>query len=181
MKKDTPPPPARISPNSVAIAGEFAVLSRLALRGYDANMTLGHTKNVDILVSDPRTNRFYQLEVKSALVKEKPPAKSRLFGRYHYGWIMHKKHETIMRPELWYCFVLITLEGRTRFFLVPSGLVADYVRLEHRLWLDESSSHKDTLMRVFRIGIAGERYLVPTPTAERYEDNWDFRGNGDRP
>jgi hypothetical protein len=50
--------PDRISPNSVALAGEFAALSRLALWGYDANMTLGRTKSVDILVSNPRTNKF---------------------------------------------------------------------------------------------------------------------------
>jgi len=38
----------KIPNNSVSLAGEFAVLSQLALRGYDANMTLGHTKGVDI-------------------------------------------------------------------------------------------------------------------------------------
>ena len=43
---------------------ESAVSSQLALWGYDANMTLGRTKNVDIIVSDPRTNRFFQIEVK---------------------------------------------------------------------------------------------------------------------
>jgi hypothetical protein len=42
-----------INSNSISLAGEFAVLSHLALRGYDANMTLGRTKGVDILVSDP--------------------------------------------------------------------------------------------------------------------------------
>ena len=48
---------ARIPPNSVALAGEFAVLSQLTLRGYDASMTLGHTKNIDILVRHPDTGR----------------------------------------------------------------------------------------------------------------------------
>ena len=38
-----------------SLAGEFAALSQLALRGYDANMTLGRTKAVDILVSNPAT------------------------------------------------------------------------------------------------------------------------------
>ena len=45
----------RINRNSVSLAGEFAALSQLALRGYDANMTLGRTKSVDILVSNPAT------------------------------------------------------------------------------------------------------------------------------
>ena len=43
----------KINRNSVSLAGEFAALSQLALRGYDANMTLGRTKSVDILVSNP--------------------------------------------------------------------------------------------------------------------------------
>ena len=45
----------KITRNSVSLAGEFAALSQLALRGYDANMTLGRTKSVDILVSNPAT------------------------------------------------------------------------------------------------------------------------------
>src|SRR5262249_29070726 len=45
----------KINRNSVSLAGEFAALSQLALRGYDANMTLGRTKSVDILVSNPAT------------------------------------------------------------------------------------------------------------------------------
>lgn len=53
-----------INSNSVSLAGEFAVLSQLALRGYDANMTLGRTKGVDILVSNPKTGRMLKLEVK---------------------------------------------------------------------------------------------------------------------
>ena len=45
----------KINRNSVSLAGEFAALSQLALRGYDANMTPGRTKSVDILVSNPAT------------------------------------------------------------------------------------------------------------------------------
>src|SRR5215467_11649892 len=56
---------AKITPNSVSLAGEFAVLSQLALRGYDANMTLGRTKSVDTLVSNPANGHLYQLEVKT--------------------------------------------------------------------------------------------------------------------
>jgi hypothetical protein len=46
----------KINRNSVSLAGEFAALSQLTLRGYDADMTLvGRTKSVDILVSNPAT------------------------------------------------------------------------------------------------------------------------------
>jgi hypothetical protein len=72
--------------NAVSLAGEFAVLSQLALKNYDANMTLGHTKGVDILVSDPRSGKMYRLEVKTALAKRgKKVAKSKIFGTVLHG------------------------------------------------------------------------------------------------
>jgi hypothetical protein len=30
-------------------------------------------------------------------------------------------------------------------------------------------------MRVFRIGLKGEKYKVSMPSAERYENNWKFK------
>ena len=73
---------------------------------------------------------------------------------------MHKKHETITRPELWYCFVSIGLETKTARArsVVPSAVVASYVREEHRLWLDQKPGRKDTDMRTFRRGKDGENY-----------------------
>jgi hypothetical protein len=169
----------RISPNSVALAGEFAVLSQLALYGYDANMTLGRTKSVDILASDPKTDKFYQIEVKTKLDTRKniTDTETRLFGKIVSSWIMGEKHETIDRPNLWYCFVLIAEETKaTRFFLVPNEVVSKYVQAQHQLWLkEEGKAHKDTQMRSFRIGLKGEKYKIPTPTADQYEDNWEFR------
>jgi len=173
---DEPRSKTRIPPNSVSLAGEFAALSRLALWGYDANMTLGRTKNVDILVSDPATNQLYQLEVKTNLDARKRPPVSKIFGRYLTDWIMDQKHEAISRPNLWYCFVQIGLESKVaRYFIVPSAVVADYVRAEHQLWRKLTPHNKDTPMRLFRIGFAGEPYTISTPTVEQYEDNWRFK------
>lgn len=56
----------KVNANAVSLAGEFATLSQLALRGYDANMTLGQTKGVDILVSDPESDRMFRIEVKTS-------------------------------------------------------------------------------------------------------------------
>lgn len=166
----------KISSNSVSLAGEFAVLSQLSLRGYDANMTLGNTKSVDILVSDPRTNELYQLEVKTALVPRETDSRSRLFGVIAGQWLMGAKHETIERANLWYCFVRIQQQTKvTRFFVVPSKVVAQYIRDQHQLWLaEEGRNHKDNDLRNFRLGRHGENYLISTPTVEQYEDNWTF-------
>jgi len=46
-----------ISKNQISLAGEFAVLSQLALHGFDANLTLGNTKGVDILLSNSETKK----------------------------------------------------------------------------------------------------------------------------
>ncbi len=58
--------------NSISLAGEFFTLGQLALRGFDANMTLGHTKSVDILLSAPKGKlsrlRYYSICIKNSLV-----------------------------------------------------------------------------------------------------------------
>lgn len=167
--------------NSVSLAGEFAVLSQLALRGYDANMTLGRTKSVDILVSDPKNLKMYKLEVKTNYQNSrKRPQVSRVHGKFVSGWIMNKKHEEIIDPDLFYCFVNIGKQTNIfKFYIVPSKIVAKYVKEEHQHWLGEKKKEgkkvKDAEMRILRMGLKGEEYIVSTPTAEQYEDNWQFK------
>src|ERR1700722_11798302 len=92
--------------NTVSLAGEFAVLSQLALKGYDANMTLGRTKGVDILVSNPKTGRMLKLEVKTNFRSTRNGgSNSRLFGNFLSAWMMNEKHEGMRDPDLFYSFV----------------------------------------------------------------------------
>lgn len=164
---------SKVDSNSVSLAGEFAVLAQLALRGYDANMTLGRTKNVDILVSDPNSTRMLQLEVKTNF--RKVGASSRIHGKIVSAWIMNQKHEQLRDPTLFYCFVNIATDTKHfRFFVVPSNIVADYVTTSHKVWLQDDSSHQDSTMRKFVIGTKMEKYRFPTATKEDWEDNWDF-------
>lgn len=170
-----------ININSVSIAGEFAVLSQLALRGYDANMTLGHTKSVDILVSDPRTGKLYQMEVKTNLRNNSDKVSvSKIHGSSVSDWMMSKKNESVVMPSLFYCFVNISKDTNVfKFYIVPSKVVADYVKAQHELYLVEKKKEgkkvKDTDMRTFRLGIKGEKYAIPTPVDEQYENNWGFK------
>jgi hypothetical protein len=165
-------PNDKLSKNSIALAGEFAALSQLALRGFDANLTLGNTKGIDILVSDPDSGHMYRLEVKTST---KGASKSAFWG-HHLGWTMSQSHETIDDPQLFYCFVrLATVAGKAlRFFIVPSQVVARYVRDQHALWLSADPKHKDTSMRRLRLAVAEDGYPLPTPAASQYEDNWLF-------
>lgn len=167
----------KINSNSISLAGEFAVLSQLALRGYDANMTLGRTKSVDILVSNPKTGRMYQLEVKTNFKTERSkPSVSKLFGHILSEWIMHTKHEDIKTKNLFYCFVNISKStNNLKYYIVSSKQVAKYVKEEHALWLKSKKDKPVTDMRKFRIGIKGEKYKIQTPTGEKYENNWSFK------
>ena len=164
------------NPNALALAGEFATLSQLALRGYDASLTLGHTKHVDILVSDPRSGAMRKLEVKTSghlNARGDAARRSGEFG-YHYAWRMSKKHEGLTDPSLLYCFVNFAGLDRTsfRFFIVPSEVVAEYVKTQHQIWLDGGPDRKDSSMRVLRLALEPDGYPLPTPPAHQYENAW---------
>lgn len=165
-----------IQKNSVSIAGEFAVLSQLTLRGFDANMTLGNTKNVDIIVSDPTSGNMFKIEVKTTYSNK--PSHSKLFG-YTMSWIMSDKHETIIDSKLYYCFVNIEKETNIfRFFIVPSKVVAEYVKNQHLHWLksrNETVDNSSIPMRQFRIGLEDKTtYSIDTPLAKEFENKWIF-------
>lgn len=177
-------PAKEIDKNSISLAGEFAVLSQLSLRGIDANLTLGHTKGIDILAFDPKNKKNYQIEVKTNYQNSKNrPHESKLFGKIASAWIMNKKHETIISPNLFYCFVNIGKQTNDfKFYIVPSKIVAQYVKAQHNLWLSTKKKGENnaktfiTELRQFRIGYKKEKYILKTASVEQYENNWAFKG-----
>ncbi|MBS0160823.1 MAG: hypothetical protein JSS26_19755 [Nitrospira sp.] len=134
------------------LAGEFYVLAQLAHRGYIGTLTLGNTKNVDIVVFNPATKRYWRLEVKTtreAAKNEKLFSNEKLFI-----WQLTQKHEAISEPDLVYCFVALSSpDVQPKFFLVPSATVAKYAAWEHKHWLKAPHKRavKDTEQRKFRI------------------------------
>ncbi len=70
--------------NYISLAGEFFVLGELALRRLDASLTLGHTKEIDILVLNRATGRTFKVEVKTT---ERGVRGSGIFGLC-YAWLM---------------------------------------------------------------------------------------------
>ena len=165
----------KLSKNSISLAGEFAVLSQLVLRGIDANLTLGNTKGVDILASNPNTGSMFKLEVKTSYNSK--PVLSRVFGRT-FSWVMSDKHENAEDPGLFYCFTNIEKTANSfRFFIVPSAVVARYIRESHQFWLGQKTAGGDELVdnsvRNFRLGLDISGYSIETPLANEYEDKWD--------
>ncbi|MGH9509291.1 MAG: hypothetical protein ACRD2Q_05965 [Terriglobales bacterium] len=154
--------------NAIALAGEFAVAAQLMLLGYDASLTFGHTKSIDILVSKPGGSMF-RLECKTS---KKAERNEKLFGRT-LAWTMSAKHEKIIDPTLFCSFVSIGNDNRSfRYFIVPSKVVARYVDVEHRHWMKHHPSARGSDMRSFRIGLPKEQYSFETPLASTYEDTW---------
>jgi len=166
-----------INSNSVSLAGEFAVLSQLHLRGFDGSLTLGNTKGVDILVSSPVTGKLSRLEVKTSYKNKS--SHSKLFG-HTMPWVMGVKHEDVIDNNLFFCFVNIVQSNNSfEFFIVPNSVVSSYVKEQHQYWLgrDEGTHPQtETTMRTFRIGLDNNQsaYNIKTPLANVYRDKWSL-------
>ena len=167
----------------MSLAGEFSVLAELALRRMDGTLTLGHTKQIDILALNRATGRTFKLEVKTT---EKSIRGGRKFGA-SYAWIMDEEHGRVVAPDLIYCFVALRRDAAPKFFLVPSADVAAYVRWEYehsRRWKRRHSPdrpHKVSPMRMFRIPADGGAHSRVPPSWRdgrwrRWEDNWSILG-----
>lgn len=155
--------------NQISLAGEFAVLSQLALRGFDASLTLGNTKGVDILVLNPSNNKMFKVEVKTS--ERNKPSTDSLLGKSYY-WIMDKKHETTI-TDLFYCFVNLNQKSNHfDYFIVPSKIVAKYILESHQYYLKKKPENKNGAMRKFCLGFNNEAYPIETPITEKYENNW---------
>lgn len=164
--------------NQTALAGEFAVLSQLALHGFNAVMTLGNTKNIDILIYYPEKKKYARIEVKTANNKATNTGD---FGKVLQWERMDVKHEHLKDKDLFYCFVSLnndTTPAQFRFFVVPSRIVADYVKREHEFWMKgkplRGDTRKENRGRSFRLGFKGQKYKIDTPIFENYENKWSF-------
>ncbi len=172
--------PPRPDKNSVALAGEFAVLSQLAIHNFNPSLTLGHTKGVDILVSHPESRKMRRIEVKTSYSTRKKSEKtSKIFGRYHAQWMMQEKSEDSADPDLFYCFVrYVANDQKYEFFVVPNKVVAKYLEAEHGLWRRShkkgSKKAQKNKIRIFRIGLDHVEYLIDTPKKKTFENNWNL-------
>lgn len=157
----------KLQKNTISLAGEFAVLSQLALRGIDVNLTLGNTKSVDILASNPITGSMFRIEVKTTEIASESMPKT-------LSWIMDSKHESIRDTSLYYCFVTVHVKSHSfRFFIVPSNVVADYVFASHSNWLKKSTV-VDNSIRNFRITMDEKLQQVSMPLMGMYENAWHY-------
>jgi hypothetical protein len=122
-------------------AGEHLVMSRLLQRGILSAPAPRGTSKVDVLVHflDGRPPVLLQV-------------KARQFGS-DGGWHMGEKHESIVDPSIFYCFVNFETDNPS-VHVIPSGVVAEALRVDHQTWLDtpgkQGQAHKPTTMRRLR-------------------------------
>jgi len=123
------------------VAGEYFVAAELAKRGYIASINLKNTRGIDILASNKDASKSVGIQVKTT--------------RYNvYYWMLNEKAEDYYADNLFYVFV--NLKGQSQrpdFFIVPSKVVARYIKRSHKKWLKKPSKsgrkHKDTPLRKF--------------------------------
>ena len=136
--------------NNIGLTGEFYAMHRLLLEGYEACLTLGNTKGIDIFVYNPRNGKQFKVEVKTSTTI----ANEKLFGK-NMKWIMNKKHESVNDKNLIYCFVFIDKTGKekTRIFFYRPEDINLYLYTQHKKWLhaEHKNKVKDADMRIFRI------------------------------
>lgn len=131
----------KLSKGKTGVAGEYFVAAELSKRGYVASITLRNTKGIDILASSEDGSTTRAIQVKASTGKNK-------------AWIVSQKAEDEFNDNLFYIFVnLKESNERADYYIVPSKVVADYVRKSHADWLSSPSKsgkpRKDTSMRKF--------------------------------
>ncbi len=132
----------KLNPVLAGVSGEYFVAAELSKRGYIASITLRNSKGVDILCSNSNATKSVGIQVKTNRGSKR-------------SWILNQKAENYYADNLFYVFVnLNDNEKHPDFFVVPSKIVAKYIKEHHENWLKmpgkKGQPHKDSSMRQFK-------------------------------
>lgn len=123
------------------VSGEYFVAAELSKKGYIASLTLRNTRGIDILCSNTDASKTIGIQVKTNRREER-------------SWVLNKKGENYQAENLFYVFVNLNNNKRPPdFFIVPSTVVAKYIKEKHQDWLrtpgKNGRKHKDNTLRKF--------------------------------
>ncbi len=132
----------KISGIQSGVAGEYFVAAELSRRGYMCSITLKNTKGIDVIVSNENSKKLVGVQVKTNNSSRK-------------AWVLNKKAEELSEDNFIYVLVnLNRLKQLPDYYIVPSKIVAEYIKKEHKEWLNtpgkKGQSHRETDMRMFR-------------------------------
>lgn len=172
---------SKISSVIVGAAGEYHVLSQLLRRGWIAALAPDGAPNMDILVTNEKSDKLCAIQVKTR----------RDIGG-DKGWHMQPKHETMVARDLFYVFVDVGKKpsDKTICHILPSQVVADCLQQCHQVWLDtpgrKGQPHKDSKVRrllpdyshIKPITDGGKAVIDQYRTGwlEQYRENWRILG-----
>lgn len=123
-------------------AGEFFVAGELARRGWRPSITPRGVERTDVLAQHSESGRLVALQVKTATTTA-----------FRLG---RKDEQPAQAQNEW--FVLVALreaKARPRYFVLPTDVVAGWLYVDHRVWLEgtkrDGTARKDTAIRVIRM------------------------------
>ena len=133
---------AKLETTLVGVAGEYLVAGELTLRGLLASITMRNSRGIDIIVSSPEGKSSASIQVKTN-------------SSGSTTWILNKKAEKYKSDNHYYVFVALSeLETRPSFHIVPSIVVAKYIRSTHKKWLSlpkrDGKPRQDSAIRQFK-------------------------------
>jgi len=112
----------RLEKPLVGACGVFFVSAELSRRGWIAMPTIRNTSGIDIIAS--KNDKTVNLQVKT-----------NSYGKTKYP--LSEKNENLVSDRLYYAFVTLKEETeRPYFYVVPSKLVADYIKKTHEHWVN---------------------------------------------
>lgn len=138
MKKT---PLDKLSKGITGIAGEYFVAGELSRRGYMASITLRNNDSIDIHASNLLENKIFAIQVKTSQYSKR-------------NWPVGQRAENVYSDNMYYVFVAFKkIDERPEYFIVPSKVVATYVKEGHKKWLEtpgkKGQMHNDSNMRQF--------------------------------
>lgn len=152
----------------VGAAGEHLVLSRLLNRQYLAAQAPPGSAKVDILVNhlDDKPPRLIQVKTMTG-------------KNINNGWVMDEKHEKIIDPNIFYCFVALG-DIESDIYVIPSEIVATVVTDEMRKWLAtpgaKGQQRKYTNMRTIKNQYLDKFDSAPDGWMGQYLEKWELLG-----
>jgi hypothetical protein len=124
------------------MAGEFLTVGKLFKRGYEASVTFGTAKSVDVLVYNPKTNKNFNVQIKTLRAKN----------------CFDIKKEQIIKNHIYVFIILNNFELSEEFFIVPGNIILK--KIDHFF----GSSYRD--------GRVPKRPRMLLGPLKEYKDKW---------
>src|SRR3989304_8642705 len=168
------PEETKLDKRIIGAAGEHYVMCQRRRHGLIAALAPQGAPNADILVTDIESKKLCSVQVKTR----------RDIGS-DKGWHMKKKHEDMVAPDLFYCFVDLGKSpgDEIKCYIVPSDVVARVLTVSHKAWRStpgkKGQERNDTIMRrmkpAYTSTLAGTKYAKEFGSGwmEQYRNRWD--------